>query len=200
MPILGDRTELSARVFRAKSNALIVTCTDPSGNEVAVGKQKGGAAVLFGFKNGGKAGYTVEGSGGQLDVTVAATTKVARNDQPLGSIVGEGSRAHIESAGASVLAKIEPYAGSKGDAAFMHPLTAADGSPLGTLTLMRSVQGWSIADFVSWTATWDMTGLGMKTPSAGALLTLTRPVDDILGDLLVAALVDMCTLPRGYVS
>jgi hypothetical protein len=40
----------------------------------------------------------------------------------------------------------------------------------------------------------------MLPRSAGALLQLTAPVHDALGDLLVAALVDACTLPRGYIA
>lgn len=65
---------------------------------------------------------------------------------------------------------------------------------------MRTVQGWSLQEFGYWAATWDMVGLGQKTPSASALLQLHAPADDLLGDLLVAALTDVCTLPRGYVT
>lgn len=191
---------LSARVRRARSNALVVTYSDPAGREVAVGKQKSGAAVLLGFKNGGKADYTIEGNATRLEVAVAATTKVSRNGTPLGSIVGQGSSARIESAAATVLAHIHPHEGAKADAAWPHRLTGPDGEHVGTLILMRNASAWSLSDFVYWTATWEMTGVGLKTPSAGAALNLDAPVDDVLADLLVAALLDVSTLPRGYLS
>jgi hypothetical protein len=198
MSILGDRLEIAARVSRAKNNTLIVTCNDKAGAEVAVGKQKGGAAVLFGFKNGGKGDYTIDGGGTQLAVSVAATTTVSRDGQPLGSIVGEGKSARIESAGGTVLAHINPFAGNRADVAWPHPLTKPNGAPLGTLTLMRTVQAWTESNLEYLIIEWDMTGLAMKTPSAGAALALDAQSDDILGDLLVAALVDATTLPRGY--
>ncbi len=200
MSILGDRLSLSARVHRARNNALTVTYSDPVGVELATGKQKSSAAVLFGFKNGGKAAYTIEGGGTHLDVAVAATTTVSRDGAVLGSIVGRGSSARIESAAATLLADIHPYDGAKADPAWSHKLTGPDGEPIGTLTLMRTAGGWSLQDFVSWTATWDMTGLGAKTPSAGASLQLDAPAADVLADLLVAALLDVATLPRGYIA
>ncbi|HWA65813.1 MAG TPA: hypothetical protein VG899_05525 [Mycobacteriales bacterium] len=200
MSILGDQLELSARVSRAKNNTLVVTCSGPGGADVAVGRQKGGAAVLLGLKNGGKGSYTVTGTGTELGVEVAATTRVTRDGQPLGSIVGEGTSARIESAGGSVLAHVNPFRGERADAAWPHPLTSPDGKQLGTLTLMRTMQAWSLQAFGYWAATWEMTGLGLKTPSAGAVLQLSAPVSDILADLLVAALVDVTTLPRGYVA
>jgi hypothetical protein len=204
--ILGDRQSLSARVRRARNNALVVTYSDQGGADVAVGKQNSSAAVLLGFKNGGKAAYTVEGGataeGGatRLDVAVAATTRVSRNGTALGSIVGQGTSARIESATAGLLAQIHPYEGAKADPAWSHRLTGPAGEPIGTLTLMRAVTGWSLQDFAHWTATWDMVGLGANAPSAGASLQLEAPAGDVLGDLLIAALLDVSTLPRGYVS
>lgn len=185
---------------RAKNNALVVTYSDQIGTDVAVGKQKSSAAVLFGFKNGGKAAYTIEGNATSLDVAVAATTKVSRDGAALGSIVGQGTSARIESASATVLAQIHPYDGAKADPAWSHRLTTAQGEPIGTLTLMRTVGGWGLQDFVNWTATWDMTGVGLKAPSAGAYLQLEAPVGEELADLLVAALLDVSTLPRGYIA
>jgi hypothetical protein len=200
MSILEDRLSLSARVQRARNNALVVTYTDPHGTGVAVGKQKSSAAVLLGFKNGGKADYTIEGNATHLDVAVAATTKVSRNGTLLGSIVGHGGSASIESAAATLLAQIHPYEGTKADPAWTHRLTGPNGEPIGTLTLVRSASGWSMQDFVHWTATWDMAGVGAKTPSAGASLQLEAPAEEALADLLVAALLDVSTLPRGYVT
>jgi len=65
---------------------------------------------------------------------------------------------------------------------------------------MRTAEGWSMQDFVRWTATWDVTGLGASAPSAGASLQLDAPTGEVLADLLVAALLDASTLPRGYIA
>lgn len=58
---------------------MVVTYSDQAGSDVAVGKLKGGVAVLLGFKNGGKGTYAIEGNGAHLDLAVGATTKVSRN-------------------------------------------------------------------------------------------------------------------------
>jgi hypothetical protein len=200
MSILEDRVSLSARVHRAKNNALVVTYSDQNGTDVAVGRQNSSAAVLLGFKNGGKSTYGIEGGGTHLDVAVAATTSVSRNGTPLGSIVGQGSSARIESASAALLAHVHPHEGAKADPAWSHRLTGPQGEPIGTLTLMRTAGGWGMQDFIDWTATWDMAGIGAKAPSAGASLQLAAPVGEALADLLVAALLDVSTLPRGYVA
>src|SRR5579859_1456055 len=147
MSILGDRLTLSARVRRAKSNALVVTYSDHTGTDVATGRQHGGAAVLLGFKNGGKAAYSIESGPARLDVSVAATTKVSRDGTALGSIVGQGTSARIESADGNVLAQVHPHEGAKADPAWSHRLTGPDGEPVGTLTLMRTAGGWGLADF-----------------------------------------------------
>jgi hypothetical protein len=100
----------------------------------------------------------------------------------------------------SRLAQIDPYEGAKADPAWSHRLSGPHGEPVGTLTLMRTAGGWSMQDFVHWTATWDMAGLGAKAPSAGASLQLQAPAGEELADLLVAALLDISTLPRGYIA
>jgi hypothetical protein len=198
--ILGDRLALSARVHRARSNALVVTYSGQDGRDVATGRQKGTTAVLLGLKNGGRAAYAIEGGGTRLEVAVAATTKVSRDGKALGSIVGQGTSARIESATAGLLAQVHPHEGARADPAWSHRLTGPQGEPVGTLTLMRTVGGWSLQDFAYWTATWDMAGLGAKAPSAGAALQLHAPAEDELADLLVAALLDASTLPRGYIT
>jgi hypothetical protein len=55
MSILGDATVVIARLDRATSNALRVQLTTPGDTELAHAQQKGGLAVLLGFKNGAKA-------------------------------------------------------------------------------------------------------------------------------------------------
>jgi hypothetical protein len=192
---------MSARVGRATSNALKVDLQVEDGVIAAHARQKGSVGVLLGFKNGGKASYTLEAKGVHLDIDVAATTSVSRAGAPLGKIVGLGSSARIDDVGGTVLAEINPHQGAKSDDAFVHRLTTPAGASLGELTLMRTSAGWHIIDDVlDWAAGWYVTTTSLKAPSAGATLKLDAPVPDVLGDLLCAALVDACVPPRGYVA
>jgi len=200
MSILQDRTNMSARVSRAASNALKVDLQVQDGVIAAHARQKGGVGVLLGFKNGGKANYSLEGKGVHIDIDVAATSTVTRDGSVLGRIVGKDSAAQIEDAGGSVLAHISPHQGPKSDSAYIHPLTAASGERLGSLTVMRTSAGWSTVEVMEWLSMIDFVGSGLKAPSAGALLKLERPVDDVLGDVLAAALVDASVLPRVYLA
>jgi hypothetical protein len=56
---LETATVVVARLIRSTSNALRVQLATPDGTELARAQQKGGAAVLLGFKNGGKGDYTL---------------------------------------------------------------------------------------------------------------------------------------------
>ncbi|MGZ4564123.1 MAG: hypothetical protein ACXVX6_11220 [Mycobacterium sp.] len=88
MSILGDATVVLARVTRSASNALRVELATPDGTELARAQQKGGAAVLFGFKNGGKGEYTLSAaSGDELKIAVAGTTTITNRNTPVGKIV-----------------------------------------------------------------------------------------------------------------
>lgn len=200
MSILQDRTNMSARVSRATSNALKVDLQVQDGVVAAHARQKGGVGVLLGFKNGGKASYSLEAKGVHIDIDVAPTTTVTRDGSLLGRIVGTGAAAHIEDAGGTVLAHVNPYHGAKSDTAYPQPLTAPAGERLGTLTVMRTSAGWSTIEVMEWLSMIDFVGSSLKAPSAGALLQLDRPVDDTLGDLFAAALVDASVLPRAYLA
>lgn len=192
---------MSARVSRATSNALKVELQVQDEVVAAQATQKGSLGVLFGFKNGGKSSYTLDAKGLQMDIEVAATTAVTRAGALVGRIVGTGTAARIEDGGGTVLADIGQHAGPKSDSAFVMPLTAPGGAPLGTLTLMRTVDGWrTLEDIYDWNWLYEYQSRNLKAPSAGALLRLDAPVNDVLGDLLAAALVDVCVLPRGYVA
>jgi hypothetical protein len=198
MSILGGRLEVAARVGRTLSNALLLAYDDRSGTEFATARQKGGVGVLLGFKNGGtRTRFAITGAESALDVTVGDTTTVERDGAPLGCIVGEKLSARVESAGGTMLAQMNPCE-TPTDGIWPHPLTAPDGRSLGTLTLMRTVESWGLVEFLNWTENWNRTGQSLKPPSAGAVLQLAAPVNDVLGDLLIAALLDISTLPRGY--
>jgi hypothetical protein len=203
MPILGGNTRLAARVGRAKSNALTVEIKDGSGAVVASARQKGSAAVLFGFKNGGKSSYTLNAGGIDYSLDVAGTSTFGTEAGPLGRIVALGGNTgcRFEDAGGTMLATMTPYVGAKSDDPWRHPIVAADGSSLGTLSLARSHMSMSeIVDEVFDEIVFGVDVTTLKLPTVGAVLELARPVPEALGDLLVAACVDTCVLPRGYVS
>jgi hypothetical protein len=201
MPIIGNATAVAARVKKSASNALRVELTAPDGTELGRAQQKGGAAVLFGFKNGGKSEYTLSGaSGDELQIAVAGTTTVSRQNTPIGKIVPADGAARLETGGGTVLAAIQPHTGFKADTAWHHRILSPAGDELGVLTLMTVHTGWRDIDSEAMQLLFDYNINVQKTPSAGALLQLRAPVGPELGDVLAAACVDFSVLPRGYVA
>lgn len=201
MPILGNATTVAARVSRSTGNALRVQLTTGDGTELGRAQQKGGAAVLLGFKNGGKGDYTLSGAGGdELRIAVAGTTTITRQNTPIGKIVPADGAARLESGGGTVMAAIQPHSGSKADSAWRHRIVSPAGQQLGVLTLMTVHIGWSDIEreAVQWLLNQNVGNL--KAPSAGALLQLDAPVAPELGDVLAAACVDFSVLPRGYIA
>ena len=117
MPILGDATVVIARVARSTSNALRVQLTTPDGTELAHAQQKGGVAVLLGYKTGGKSTYTLSSAAGdELRIAVGKTTTVTSQNTPIGKIVPADGAVRFESGGGTVLAVVQPHSGSKADA------------------------------------------------------------------------------------
>src|ERR1700754_4955149 len=111
MPILGGATIVTARLTKWASNALRMQLATADGTELARAQQKGGAAVLFGFKNGGKSDYALSGAAGdELQIAVAGTTTVTRQGTPIGKIVPADGAARLEDGGGTVLAVIAPHA------------------------------------------------------------------------------------------
>ena len=201
MPILGDATVVVARVARATSNALRVQLTTPDGIELAHAQQKGGLAVLLGYKNGGKGTYTLSNpTGDELRIAVGKTTTVTRQNTPIGKIVPADGAARLESGGVTVLGVVQPHNGSKADSAWRHRIVSPTGDELGVLTLMRAQNGWAgiAAETTLWLLNENVGAL--KAPSAGVLLELGAPVAPEVGDVLAAACVDFAVLPRGYIA
>jgi hypothetical protein len=144
MPILGDATVVIALLTRSTSNALRVQLTTPDGTELAHARQKGGAAVLLGYKNGGKGDYTLSNTAGdELRIAVARTTTVTKQNTPVGKIAPADGAARFETGGGTTLAVVEPHTGSKADSAWHHRILSPAGNELGVLTLMRAQNGWS---------------------------------------------------------
>ena len=110
MPILGDATVVIARLARSTSNTLRVQLTTPDDTELAYAQQKGGVAVLLGYKNGGKSNYTLSNpAGDELRIAVGKTTTVTRQNTPIGKIVPADGAARFESGGGTVLAVVQPH-------------------------------------------------------------------------------------------
>jgi antitoxin (DNA-binding transcriptional repressor) of toxin-antitoxin stability system len=201
MPILGDATIVFALPTRSTSNALRVQLTTPDGTELAHAQQKGGAAVLLGYKNGGKSSYTLCNTvGDELRIAVARTTTITKQNTPVGKIVPADGAARLETGGGTTLAVIQPHTGSKTDSAWHHRILSPAGDELGVLTLMRAQNGWSgiAAETTLWLLNQNIGAL--KPPSAGVLLKLSAPVAPELGDVLAAACLDFSVLPRGYIA
>ncbi len=186
---------------RSTSNALRIQLTGTDGKELANARQKGGAAVLLGFKNGGKGDYTLSSaSGEEFRIAVAATTTITRQDMPVGRIAPANGAARFEDGGGTVLAVVEPHTGSKADGAWHHRIVSPSGNELGVLTLMTVHTGWSDIESEAIQLLTNHNVATLKAPSAGALLQLNAPVAAQLGDVLAAACVDFSVLPRGYIA
>lgn len=201
MSFLGDAMVVLARVSRSTSNALRVALTTPDGTELARAQQKGGAAVLLGFKNGGKGEYTLSAANGdELKIAVAGTTIITHGNTPVGRIVPADGAARLEDGGGTVLAVVRPHSGRKADGAWHHRLLSPSGEALGVLTLMTVHTGWSDIESEAIQLLTNHNVATLKAPSAGAMLTLAAPVGPHLGDVLAAACVDFSVLPRGYLG
>ena len=201
MPILGDATVVAARVTRSTSNALRVQLNTPDGIELAHAQQKGGAAGLLGFKNGGKGDYKLSNaSGDELGIAVAGTTTITRQNTPVGKVVPADGAARLEDGGGTVLAVVQPHTGFKADSAWHHWLLSPAGDQLGVLSLMRVHTGWKDIEEEAYQLLLNYNVTSLKAPSAGAILQLSAPVAPELGDVLAAACVDFSVLPRGYLA
>jgi len=201
MPILGNATTVAAKVTRATSNALRVELSTPDGAELGRAQQKGGAAVLLGFKNGGKSDYTLSSAAGEeLRIAVAGTTTITNQNTPLGRIVPSDGAARFEDGGGTVLAVVQPHTGFKADSAWHHRIMSPAGQELGVLTLMRAHTGWRDIEEEAYQLLLNYNVTSLKAPSYGALLKLSAPVPSQLGDVLAAACVDFSVLPRGYIA
>jgi hypothetical protein len=201
MPILGNATTVAAQLTKAASNALRVQLATSDGTELGRAQQKGGAAVLFGFKNGGKSDYTLSSAeGDELQIAVAGTTTITRQNSPVGRIVPADGAARLEDGGGTVLAVIQPHSGFKADRAWHHRILSPAGDELGFLTLVTVHTGWRDIDSEAMQLLFDYNVNVQKLPSAGALLRLRAPVAPVLGDVMAAACVDFSVLPRGYVA
>jgi hypothetical protein len=203
--ILGSRTVAVATLRRSLNNALIADLKDQAGNPIGEAKQKFGAGVLFGFKNGGKSTYTLTAGERTATIDVAATTTVTDGGVVLGRIAPHDGAARLEDSAGALLAVIRPFEGKKADDPWRHPILSPRGDVLGSLNLMRTHtplltnDDWALIDHEIFGFTLHST-TALKTPALGTVLQLAAPVDPRLGDLLACATVDFSVLPRGYIK
>jgi len=133
-------------IDEAASNALRIRLATPDGTELGRAQQKGGAAVLFGFKNGGRSDYTLSSAAGdELQIAVAGTTTVTRQNTPIGKIVRPTVRHGSKPAAAP---SWQPY--NRTPDSRRSRLASSDtvpaGDELGVLTLITVHTGWRDID------------------------------------------------------
>lgn len=198
--MLGDVTELSAQVGRKVNNALTLTFKTSPDTTFATAVQAKSVGVLFGFRNGGPGRYTVtrDDGGGDLHVDCAlpTTTVTAEGGATVGTIAkDDAGNGVFRSGDGSLLAIATAQPEDRhADFAWRHRLSGPEGRTLGQLTWIRSrpLTGWDVVNGLEnlyvW---WDHAGAPLKVPSLGAHLTLEAPVAAALGELLLAACVDV---------
>ena len=88
---------------------------------------------------------------------------------------------------------------------FRLAVTAADGSPLADLTVIRKIAGWSLMrtldaindEYFVW---WDQAGQPLKTPLLGTRLVLSRQPTAVERDVLLGACADITLGLRPYIA
>jgi hypothetical protein len=211
MSALGTATIVDGKADRKLNNALTQTFEAGPHMPVATATQKGSAGVLFGFKNGGSGTFTLSGDGTDnigdgTDIVIATKGRLATITNGDGSEVGRiettDDHAALATADGTELARLVGHpAADKANPAWTYPLIDGAGAPLGEIILVRSSGRIDVMkelwDAAVW---WDRAGKALKLPTLGTRLTLNRPVDGPLGDLLLAACVNLCLGPGAFVA
>ena len=163
--------------------------------------------TLFGFKNGGPGRHGLV-AGDKTRHLVVATVDSAPTEvtDAEGARVGELERGDEETVirgpGGRELARVvgDPDGVATLDA-FRMVVQSPTGEPLGRLQVVRTLAGWSLGrELLEDALWWGRAGQPLKLPVLGATLQLEREVDADLGDLLLAACVDLCIGLRPYVA
>src|SRR6185312_3991618 len=136
MAILAQNIAVMAKVSRANTNSLYVEIVDTSGQLIGTARQKFGAGVLFGFKNGGKSRYTLTAGERQITIDVAGSTTISEGDLVLGRIVPHDGGVRLEDGAGGTLAHVRPFTGMRGDDPWIHPVVSSRGEQIGQLSLM----------------------------------------------------------------
>jgi len=209
---LGSNRAVQARLGRRTSNALELVFRAGPGDPLAVAHQNGGGGVgakfgtLLGFKNGGLGTHSLVAGDGDPRLLVATakgpkTVVTSGDGSPFGVIERADDATTLRGPGDRVLATVvgDP-AGVKTLEAFQLMVNGPAGSPLGKLQVARTIAGWSLVDDIIDTTIWWGKAAPLQLPVLGASLQLDAEVDADLGDMLVAACVDLCIGLRAYVA
>jgi hypothetical protein len=207
-------TFIEGRVVHQKSNALQITFHDSEGEPFAVGVQGAGdgkgkkLGMLFGFKNGGTGNHRLtyhDGAVLGVQSREGAPSIFSREDGQLVATVARGASSVATLPDHTALVT---FAGEQTEAMtvelFRLTLATASGEDLGRLDVIRRAEGWDLSRAVdaAWQEYfwWDRAGRALPVPVLGTRLTLTRPVDGVLRDVLLCACVDLAIGLRPYCS
>ena len=201
--MLGDHTLVDSRMGRKLNNALTFTYRTGPGEPLAVVTQAKGMGVLLGFKNGGASKYTLETADAQypIDCAVKASTLTGPDGALIGTVMPDGAgNALLADASGALLATLHghPY-DRRHEPYWPHALTDAAGEPLGTFTVIRASSNidW-LGDVIDVTIWWGRPGGPLKVPTIGVTLQLDHPVGDVLGDVLMLAMIDSAGATRDH--
>jgi hypothetical protein len=193
MGVLGGRTEVSVQVGRRMSNLLTTTLRDNHGVTIAQSRQRATAAALIGRGQGRPSIHVVDEG---LEVACGAVTRIQRGGAVLGRLVPGVRGAALQDPAGDLIATVGADGGEYSRATWTYPIDLADGSAVGELVLVRSIDGW--ADLFDWWVPAVRHGSDPVRPSAGVVLRLIAPVPDGFGDLLIATCIDTAVLGRVY--
>ncbi len=196
MGLLGSTTTVAAQTGRKLNNSLTLEFKTSATDTLATAVQKGSAAVLLGFKNGGAGSYAIGSDSGGLAVTCATsrTTAADRSGHVIGWIEkDEAGDGVVRRADGAVVARVVGHPeDQRKDATWSYALVEPSGAPLGRLTWMRTATTFDlVGEVVDTSIWWDRAGAPLKVPSLGIHLALDHPVDAATGDLLLALCVDV---------
>jgi hypothetical protein len=203
--LLGSATVVDARTGRKLNNALTLTFKTGADQTIAVGAQVGSPWVLLGFKNTGDAGRcTLKGAGGDLELdcrTAVTTVTAAVTGSAVGTITREGDDGLLREGAGGLLARLVGLPKSeRRDPVCAYPLFDPAGGALGTLSLLTTAATFDLlADLVDTTVYWE-TAAPLKVPTLGARLDLVRPVEAVLGDLLLSTCMTIAIGPQAFIQ
>jgi hypothetical protein len=209
----GGGHTVEARAIHKVSNALQLTFLDQAGDEPLAVAVQGAAdgkgakfATLLGFKNGGVGTHVVTYRGGavmHVKSVNLAPTQVTRPDGVTLAVIDRGETESIARGpgGTEIVRFVGRPDGVKTLDAFRLMITAADGSELGSLDIIRTVAGWNLFSDLYWELTlWNQHAAPLKLPFLGTRVKVDRTWSEPERDAIIAACVDIAIGLRPYVK
>lgn len=202
------------RVVHKASNALKMTFTDGPGEPFAVGVQSAGdgkrskVAVLFGFKNGGAGKHVVTFEDGTVlgvESKDGAPSVFTVDGEALATVV-RGDESVVNGTDGTPILRLAADPAGVATSPDQFPLIVTDpqGSDIGRLDVIRTVQGWSVWSFIEavddLTIWWDRAGAPLPVPILGARVSLYETPGPVVRNVLVGACVDIAIGLRPYAA